>query len=66
VWDERLVRLSWPGQADATYQVRSTLNPIAPLTTVTNIPGVFPETEWFVPRTEAATRFFRVSEVPPQ
>jgi subtilisin-like proprotein convertase family protein len=64
VWDERLVRLSWPGLTNAAYQVRAALNPIAPLTNVTNVPGSFPETEWFVPLTDAIARFFRVGTVP--
>src|SRR5207237_159319 len=45
VWDAHLARLSWPGNTNITYQVRLGIDSTAPLTTITNIVGRFPETE---------------------
>jgi subtilisin family serine protease len=66
VWDNRLVRLSWPANAGSSYQVRLGMDSTTPLTTVTNIPGRFPETEWFVPYTDVLNQFFRVQALPIQ
>ncbi|MCI0536935.1 MAG: proprotein convertase P-domain-containing protein, partial [Verrucomicrobiales bacterium] len=64
VWDERLARLSWPGNISTSYQVRLGIDSTAPLTTITNVPGRFPETEWFIPYTEVLNQFFRVQALP--
>jgi subtilisin family serine protease/subtilisin-like proprotein convertase family protein len=65
VWDEHLVRLSWPGDISQTYQVRLGVNSPTPLTTTTNIPGRFPVTEWFAPYSGLPNEFFRVRALPP-
>ena len=60
VWDSRLARLSWPGREDTSYQIRLGIDSTAPLSVVTNIPGEYPITEWFVPYKDLDTRFFRL------
>lgn len=59
LWDQRLARLSWASSARHTYEIWAGPNPET-LTLVTNIPGRFPETEWFFPYASEAHRFFRV------
>ena len=63
-WNTRLARLSWPGSEHFTYQVWQGTNAAAPLTLATNLPGLFPETEWFTPYTNASQQFFRVQAIP--
>jgi subtilisin family serine protease/subtilisin-like proprotein convertase family protein len=53
-----LVRLSWPSTTNLTYQVWAGTDP-GVLSLQTNLPGRFPETEWFAPRAPAV-RFFQV------
>ena len=62
-WDKKLARLSWPGVTNRNYEVLAGTN-VATLTLQTNLPGRFPETEWFTPYTNAAQQFFRVRSVP--
>ncbi len=64
-WNERLVRLSWPAVTNRNYEVLAGTNLGAPLTVVTNLPGHFPETEWFRPFTNLADQFFRVRAASP-
>ncbi len=59
-WDGRLARLSWPGTTNRVYEVWAGTNAAVPLALVTNLPGQFPETEWFTPYTSPARQFFRV------
>ena len=61
-WDNKLARLSWPGVTNLSYGVLSGTNAAA-LTLLTNLPGRFPETEWFAPYTNQAPQFFRVRAV---
>jgi len=61
-WDKKLARLSWPGATNLSYEVLSGTN-VAALTLLTNLPGRFPETEWFSPYTNPARQFFRVRVV---
>jgi subtilisin-like proprotein convertase family protein len=63
-WNSSLARLSWPASADYNYEVWGGGNP-GTLILVTNLPGKFPETEWFVQSLNAA-QFFRVNAVKPQ
>ncbi len=60
VWDNRLARLSWPGRTNETYQIRSAADSTSPLSMLTNIPGKFPITEWFVPFEDLDNRYFRL------
>ncbi|MHC1768513.1 MAG: S8 family serine peptidase [Verrucomicrobiia bacterium] len=64
VWDSRLVRLSWPSDTNTAYRVQIGPETVAPLTLVTNLPGRFYETEWFVPYTNLLHQFFQVQAVP--
>jgi len=59
-FDENLARLSWPGVTNETYELFAGTDLAAPLVLVTNLPGRFPETEWFTPRTNLTHQFFRV------
>ncbi|MEK7676137.1 MAG: S8 family serine peptidase [Verrucomicrobiota bacterium] len=59
-WDERLARLSWPSTTNRVYEVWTGTNAAVPLALVTNLPGQFPETEWFTPYANPARQFFRV------
>lgn len=62
-WNEDRVRLSWPGLAGYTYQVFGGTN-VASVALITNVPGRFPETEWFTSSRTLAAQFFRVQAVP--
>ena len=64
-WDAKLARLSWRGPTNRTYEVLSCSYAAGPLTLITNLPGRFPETEWFTPYTNLANQFFRVRTVSP-
>jgi hypothetical protein len=57
--DSALARLSWPSSEFFNYEVQSGTN-VANLTTVTNVGGKFPETEWFTPFPTSGAQFFRV------
>jgi len=57
-WNASIMRLSWPSSPYYTYAIWSGPNPNS-LTLVTNLPGQFPETKWFVP-SAAAAQFFQV------
>src|SRR6266568_9271359 len=61
-WNNRLARLSWPGVTTLNYEVQTGPN-VAALAVQTNLPGRFPETEWFAPYTNQAQQFFRVRSV---
>jgi len=63
-WNSRLARLSWPASDKFIYQIWSGTNVASPLTLATNLPGQFPETEWFTPYTNVSQQFFRVQAVP--
>lgn len=64
-WDARLTRLSWPGSIHRNYEILGSATLDAPLTVLTNVPGAFPETEWFSPYTNLVDQFFRVREAGP-
>jgi hypothetical protein len=64
LWDSKLARLSWPSNTNTVYRLAIGTESAAPLTLATNIPGQFPETEWFVPYTRIEHQFFRVQAVP--
>lgn len=54
--DGRL-RLSWPAAATDTFQVWKAPNLTEPLTLITNVPGRFPQSGWFLPDTSASEVF---------
>jgi subtilisin family serine protease/subtilisin-like proprotein convertase family protein len=58
-WNSSIIRLSWPGNANYTYQVWGGTN-ITSLDLLTTLPGRFPETEWFTPSSGSSNRYFRV------
>ncbi|MEY2409528.1 MAG: hypothetical protein QOF48_2198 [Verrucomicrobiota bacterium] len=64
LWDAKLARLSWPAVDRRTYEILAGPNP-SQLTLLTNVPGLFPESEWFTPITNATSKFFRVREKRP-
>ena len=59
-WNEQFVRLSWPSSTNFTYAVQAAGDLTEPLTVLTNLPGAFPETEWFVPYTNTTRQLYRV------
>jgi subtilisin-like proprotein convertase family protein/subtilisin family serine protease len=61
-WSKKLARLSWQGSTKLNYEVLSGTN-VTALTVQTNLPGRFPETEWFAPYTNQTQQFFRVRAV---
>jgi hypothetical protein len=54
--------LSWAGVTNRSYEVLTGTNAAAPMNIVTNVPGRFPDTEWFAPYTNRPNQFFRVRE----
>ena len=58
-WNQSLARLSWPSSPWLTYEVWGGTN-VNALSLLTNLPGRFPETEWFVPYNALSHQFFRV------
>jgi hypothetical protein len=64
VWDSRLARLSWPSDTNAVYRIQIGPETVAPLTLITNLPGRFYETEWFIPYTNLLHQFFQIQAVP--
>jgi subtilisin-like proprotein convertase family protein len=65
VWDEHLARLSWPGLANHTYELWQGQAPVAPMALITNVPGVFPNTEWFVGYTNQPYQFYQLRMLTP-
>ncbi|MCL5098399.1 MAG: proprotein convertase P-domain-containing protein, partial [Candidatus Omnitrophica bacterium] len=61
VWNNSLIRLSWPSCTNLTYEIWAGDDPLSPLNWITNIPGGFPETEWFTPYTRQKHLFLRVT-----
>lgn len=64
VWDHGLARLSWTSVPGADYEVFAGRESGGPLSLLTNVPGRFPEVEWFTPHTNAARGFFHVRQLP--
>jgi subtilisin family serine protease len=59
-WSPAVIRLSWAGNANYTYQVWGGTN-ITSLNLLTNVSGRFPETEWFTPSGGFSNRYFRIT-----
>ena len=64
-WDQRLARLSWPAVTNQNYEILAAANVGAPWIVLTNLPGRFPEVQWFNPYTNLTDQFFRVQSVSP-
>jgi subtilisin family serine protease/subtilisin-like proprotein convertase family protein len=62
LWNPSIWRLSWPASGQYNYEIWGGTN-LATLSLITNLPGQFPETEWFAPAVSPA-QFFRVRAVP--
>jgi subtilisin family serine protease len=56
-------RLSWPSASSKNYEVWGGTN-VTALNLLTNLPGGFPETEWFTPISGIPRQFFRVRSMP--
>jgi subtilisin family serine protease/subtilisin-like proprotein convertase family protein len=56
-------RLSWPASTNFTYRVSGGTNLSEPAI-VTNLPGKFPEVEWFTRFNTLRRQFFRVEAIP--
>ncbi|MBI2949849.1 MAG: proprotein convertase P-domain-containing protein, partial [Verrucomicrobia bacterium] len=63
-WSSQLVRLSWPSTTNRSYEVKVGVDAARLLTLITNVPGRFPETEWFTSSTNPILQFFRVETAP--
>ena len=64
-WDGGLARLSWAGVTNRTYEILNGTNAAAPMKMMTNLPGRFPDTEWFTPYTNGLYQFFQVRDAGP-
>lgn len=64
LWNDRLARLSWPSTTNSAYSIQVGGDAARVLTIITNVPGRFPETEWFTPYTNLLPQFFRVGVLP--
>ena len=65
VWNSNYARVTWPGVTNRNYEVLVGNEPLAPLALRTNLPGNFPEVEWFTPTASLTNQFLRVRSVPP-
>jgi subtilisin-like proprotein convertase family protein len=63
-WNPTLARLSWPGRTNQLYEILAGTN-VTSLTSITNVSGRFPETEWFSPYTNWPHQFFELRPVSP-
>lgn len=63
VYNERLARLSWPARPGEVFRVRFGRETPALLSVITNVPGRFPETEWFVPYEGNLNGFFQIEAI---
>lgn len=64
-WSPDFMRLSWPANANRSYQVLGSTNVAAPMKVLTNLPGSFDFGEWFVPTDAADTQFFMIRSALP-
>jgi hypothetical protein len=63
LWGNQRMRLSWPSATRYSYQVWGGTN-VTSLTLLTNVPGSFPQTEWFAPVAGMSQQFFRLYATP--
>jgi subtilisin-like proprotein convertase family protein/subtilisin family serine protease len=59
----QFMRLSWPGVSTGSYEIWAGQT-LMSLNVVTNLPGKWPETEWFTPFSHTTAQFFRVRAKP--
>jgi subtilisin family serine protease/subtilisin-like proprotein convertase family protein len=59
LWGNQRIRLSWPSATGYSYEVWGGTN-VSSLNLLTNVPGSFPQTEWFAPSAGMPEQFFRV------
>ncbi len=64
MWDSKLARVSWPAMDGRTYEILAGTDPTR-LSVITNVTGLFPETEWFTSVVNMTNQVFRVREVRP-
>jgi subtilisin-like proprotein convertase family protein/subtilisin family serine protease len=62
IWNQDLVRISWPGTAERQYEVLSGAVVTGVTEKIADVAGVFPETEFYISRLDLAHKFFRVRE----
>lgn len=62
-WHNAIARLSWPGDEHHRYEIWGGPDVTAPRW-ITQVPGLYPETEWFVAQTNAPQGFFHIRAVP--
>jgi subtilisin family serine protease len=63
-WNNKLARLSWPATTNFHYQVLVGTDPSAAPTLAADLPGRWPEAEWFTAYTNLHHQFFRVQAIP--
>ena len=63
-WNALLYRLGWPGITNRNYEVWGTSDLGSPMSRLTNLPGRFPDTEWFTPFTNPVPAFYRARPEP--
>jgi subtilisin family serine protease/subtilisin-like proprotein convertase family protein len=61
-WNDKIVRLNWTSNPEATYEVLGATDAGGEFTVLTNIPGSFPRGEWFSTSTNESYRFYTVRE----
>ena len=61
LWNPTLARLSWSSTPRFHYTVERWLDHLPLSLLATNLPGLFPEAEWFVPYTNLPNQFFQVA-----
>jgi subtilisin family serine protease/subtilisin-like proprotein convertase family protein len=60
LFGSQLMRVSWASAPQYTYELRGGTN-VTALNLITNLPGGFPETEWFAPYSASQNGFFKVN-----
>lgn len=58
IWKPGVLRLSWPGLSRTVNPVLAAQEASGPFVVLTNIPGRFPETEWFLKSAEPLMRSY--------
>ncbi len=64
LWNQERVRLNWPAVAERDYEIWTANDP-GRWMVYTNVPGRFPEREWFDNRSGHDRRFFKAREADP-
>ncbi len=61
-WNDEVYRLSWPASGTHAYGLARSAAVTGPYQVVTNLPGLYPELEWFVPHSVTTNAFFGVRQ----